>query len=65
MGVQSEGTEHVKCVHSYLTQRKMYEASYTLAVLLRMWHYTAEGKHVVGGLPCIQTVGKGVLIILH
>jgi hypothetical protein len=43
----------------------MYEASYTLAVLLRMWYYTAEGKHVVGGLPCIQTVDKGVLIILH
>jgi hypothetical protein len=65
MSAQTEGTERVKCVHSYLTQRKVYEASYTLAVLLRMWHYTAVGKHLVEGLSCVQIVCKCVLIILH
>ena len=63
--VQSEGTEHVKCLHSYLTQRKVYGSSYALAVLLRMWNCTAEGKRVVEGLSCIQIVCKDVLIILH
>lgn len=54
-------------MHLYLAQRNVYEASNTLAVLLRMWHCTVEGKYVLEGLflrtdcmqGCINSIALG------